>query len=179
MEINAEELTQALGERLFADAESHVYAILDGASIPELLPHLYEQQPEHVCLYRGELEPDTAEVAPYLALLHPDEEFTVWLLEYGWGQHWGIFAASHADLREMRRHLRSLLTVSDPEGKPVLFRYYDPRVLRMYLPTCNAGELATVFGPIRSFTLEAEDPRVALHFRLEAGSLRAEQEPLL
>ena len=61
-----------------------------------------------------------------------------------------------ADLRTMRNHFRKLLTVYDPNGKPLLFRYYDPRVLRVYLPTCNAEELATIFGPINSYLLEDE-----------------------
>jgi hypothetical protein len=32
----------------------------------------------------------------------------------------------------------------------LLFRYYDPRVLRVYLPSCRPSELETVFGPVVS-----------------------------
>ncbi len=31
---------------------------------------------------------------------------------------------------------------------PLVFRYYDPRVLRVYLPTCSPAEFARFFGPI-------------------------------
>ena len=47
--------------------------------------------------------------------------------------------------------------VYDEDGKPLYFRYYDPRVLRVYLPTCNESELKTVFGPVTHYWVEGED----------------------
>lgn len=165
---------QPLHDRLFADEAANVYAVLDGASVEELLPKLYELEPEYECLYRGELEPDMAEVAPYLVRLEPETEFADWVVEAGWGRHWGVFAVTDADLRAAHKHFRSFLTVYDPAGKPLLFRYYDPRVLRVYLPTCNAEELHTVFGPVSCYLLEGEDPATLLRFRLEGDGLRRE-----
>jgi hypothetical protein len=173
-----EKIIEALTRCLFADEELKVYAVLDGAAVPDLLAHLYQHEPDSVCLYRGELKPDMAEVAPYLVQLAPDAEFTFWVLEQGWGQHWGIFAQSYADLRALRRHFRTFLMVYDGAGKPLYFRYYDPRVLRVYLPTCNAEELAAVFGPIESYLLEDEQPTTALRFRNAAGELKQEKQPL-
>ncbi len=175
MKMTAEDIVQSISEPLFSKEETNVYAVLDGASIPDLLARLDHCEPEYVCLYRGELAPDMAEVAPYLVRLEPQSEFTDWVLGQGWGQHWGIFAISHAGIREMRQHLRSFLTVYDSEGKPLLFRYYDPRVLRVYLPTCNAEELATVFGPIECYMFEDENPNAALRFRVSSGSLQQEE----
>ena len=169
-----EDATRALYERLFADEAANAYAVLDGASVEELLPKLYDLEPEFECLYRGELEPDMAEVAPYLVRLEPETEFADWVLEEGWGRHWGVFAVTDAGLRDAHRHFRSFLTVYDPGGKPLLFRYYDPRVLRVYLPTCNAGELRTLFGPVSCFLLEGEDPNTLLRFRLDGEALRRE-----
>jgi hypothetical protein len=51
-------------------------------------------------------------------------------------------------------------------------------VLRTYLPTCNAEELATVFGPVEYYMLEAEDPNTALRFSVSSGSLRKEKMAL-
>ena len=167
-------LTLPLYDRLFADEEAHVYAVLDGASVGELLPKLYELEPEYECLYRGELEPDMAEVAPYLVRLEPETEFADWVVGEGWGRHWGVFAVTDADLRAAQKHFRSFLTVYDPAGKPLLFRYYDPRVLRIYLPTCNAEELRAVFGPVSCYLLEGEDPATLLRFRLDGEALRRE-----
>lgn len=173
-----EEIIQSVADKLFANERMNVFAILDGAAIPKLLDELYELQSEFVCLYRGELEPDIAQVAPYLVQLDEEPHFTEWLLEEGWGKNWGIFAQSDASLRTMRRHLRSFLTVYDDEGKPMLFRYYDPRVLRVYLPTCNAEELKTVFGPVNAYWVEDKDPAKMLRFKVESENLREKRVSL-
>lgn len=165
------DIVQAVGQHLFAEEGSNVFAVLDGASAPDLLDTLDRLEPEYECLYRGELTPDLQEAAPYLVRLEPASEFTEWVIGQGWGNHWGIFALAAAGLREMRRHFRTLLMVYDNAGKPLYFRYYDPRVLRVYLPTCNAQELATVFGPISSYLLEGEQPNTMLRFRSVSGSL--------
>ena len=60
----------------------------------------------------------------------------------------------------------------DPTGKPLLFRYYDPRVLRVYLPTCNAEELKTLFGPVQAYIMEDESGAAMLRFRLKNGTWR-------
>ncbi len=172
-----DELFIAAKDQIFVEEAAHHYAVLDGASIPGLLEKLYGLQPEHACLFSGELEPDIEEVAPYVVRLDYDSEFADWLIGDGWGDHWGIFATSDAELWQMRRHLKKFLRVYDAEGKAMLFRYYDPRVLRLYLPTCNAAELETVFGPVTSYALEADDPNKLLRFRLNQRKL--EQESVL
>jgi len=175
MAITNETIIQTVSGELFKNEELNVFTVLDGASIPDLLRQLHEQRPEHVCLYRGELEPDMAEVAPYLVRLEPDSDFTDWLFEKGWGEHWGIFALSRESLSAMRRHFRALTVVYTPDNKPVYFRYYDPRVMRAYLPTCNVEELSKVFGPIDHYLLEDEDAKIALRFHNDSGELRREK----
>jgi len=157
-------LAKSIEAEIFADA-ANTFAVLDGASVPGLLEKLGQWRPEFVCLYRGELEPDLAEVAPYLVLLEPETEFAEWVISEGWGNHWGVFAISEVDLQAMRQHLRRLLTVYDESGKPLLFRFYDPRVLRTYIPTCNSEELAAIFGPVSAYILEDDDPARLLTFK--------------
>lgn len=173
-----DEIAEILGDRIFSEDAERFYAILDGASVPDLLNKLEEYRPEYECLYRGELKPDLAEVAPYLIALDRESEFTTLLLEKGWGKHWGIFIASNARLAALRRHFRGFLIVYDPKGKPLYFRYYDPRVLRVYLPTCDPQELETIFGPVVSYALEAEDPNILLRFRAPNGKLQQEKVTL-
>src|SRR5262249_20810778 len=112
------------------------------------------------------------EVAPYLIQLELETEFTRWVIDQGWGNHWGVFATSDADFRQMRSHLRTFLIVYDETGRPLRFRYYDPRVLRRYLPTCTAPELPPVFGPVTSFTVEAANADTLLNFQASAGTVR-------
>jgi hypothetical protein len=52
-----------------------------------------------------------------------------------------------------------------------MFRYYDPRVLRVYLPTCQPNELRTVFGPIRSYLVEGEDGKSLIEFEFDGNRL--------
>ena len=90
------------------------------------------------------------------------------------GQAWGIFLRSDDLLRTLRRHLRTFLRVKDESGRFLLFRYYDPRVLRIYLPTCHEGELKTVFGSsIIKFHMEGRNPASIVSFELDLdGQLR-------
>ncbi len=168
-----EDIIESVGEGLFSDEEANVFAIVDGASAPGLLDKLYGLAPNFCCLYRGEQTPDMAEVAPYLVQLEEGAEFTNWVIGQGWGHHWGIFVTSDADLRALRSHFRTFLIVYDEAGKPFRFRYYDPRVLRQYLPTCTAQELTTVFGPVTSYVLEDAEPRTALRFQFASGALQS------
>lgn len=159
-------------------AELTTYAILDGAQVPELPQRLFTSGLDYVCLYRGEIPDDLAQVAPYLVALKRDDRFTAWILEQGWGFNWGIYARadSQIDMKEIRKHFRTLLKVEYPDGKSRYFRFYDPRVLGDVLPLCNSEELSKLFGPILSYVAEGsskEEP--ALQFSVNNGLLyRAE-----
>ena len=85
---------------------------------------------------------------------------------------------SPAGLRELGRHFQAFIMVYDPQGKPLYFRYYDPRVFRIYLPTCNESELKTVFGPVNSFYVEGEDRELfnSLRSRRAASSSSGSSE---
>ena len=62
-----------------------------------------------------------------------------------------------------------------PDGRVVNFRFYDPRVFRVYLPTCNEAEAEFVFGPFESFFLEDEDPGHGLWFRRAGDGVRVDR----
>ncbi|MGC2236675.1 MAG: DUF4123 domain-containing protein [Pyrinomonadaceae bacterium] len=159
-------------EKILFNDRTRVFAVLDGASVPDLPMRLYEMRPPHYCLLRGELAPDMAEVAPYVINLIPDTPFADWVLSESFGKHWGIFAHCRHSIKEMRRHCRALVTVYNEDGNPMLFRFYDPRVLRKFLPTCNAGELKTFFGKVETFFAETEDGQNLSAFQMEDNQLK-------
>jgi hypothetical protein len=177
--MSVTDLAQVVHQHVFAIPETAVYAILDGASMPDLPQMLAQRGVEAECLFRGELEPDMAQVAPYLVALSSEDPFIEWLLKEGWGKHWGIFAVSQANLRALRMHLRTFLKVYSPDLKPLYFRYYDPRVLRAYLPTCNGEDLRTVFGPVLRYVMEGEDATTVLKFWTEGEQLKSELAQLV
>ena len=75
----------------------------------------------------------------------------------------------------MRKHFRRFLTVHTSEGKPMRFRYYDPRVMRRFLPACNTEDLAALFNQVDYYLLEDEDAGVMLSFNAESGALKQEK----
>lgn len=162
-------------EKILFSKRTHVFAVLDGAAIPELRMQIYKMSPRHYCLYRGELEPDLAEVMPYVVGLLPQTHFTDWLLNESFGKNWGIFAHSPHSIKEMRRHFRSMFTAYDDKGDPMLFRFYDPRVIRPFLPTCTADELKTFFGRVERFFAEDETGENLLAYEIENEELKETQ----
>ena len=157
-------MKEELEKHLFGEHQ-RVYAILDGASIDDLPAKISELRPRNFCLYRGELDTDLAEVAPYIVELAPRDSFTEWLLENCWGRHFGIFAHSPFSIDEVRKHFRKFLTVYDEAGNPMLFRYYDPRVLTQFLPACEPVELQELFGKVTTYFAESKDAKDFVRFQ--------------
>ena len=155
----------------------NVYALLDGARDPRIVPMLLASGMEYQSLYIGTLRPRLAAAAPYLAAVRRDQQGSLGsrVIDAGWGSSWGIYVESVETMTTMHRHFRRLLRVRDEQGRNLVFRYYDPRVLRLYLPTCTAGELRTFFGPVHRFVCESEDPSVALAFSVVDDRLVVDQ----
>lgn len=158
-----------LEEQLFYPYErsgTSLFAVLDGARDRAVGRALAAHTVEYQSLFSGPLSPSLRAASPHVVRLVPGEAFTKQLLEEGWGRAWGIYVASSSSLLGLRRHLRTLLRVRLDNGKKCYFRYYDPRVLRAFLPTCNAEQLRQLFGPITRIDLEDGDSSVLLRYRL-------------
>ena len=151
---------------------TRLYCILDGASVPDLPMRLYQTDTPHYCLMGDNLSPDVLYRAPFLAALLPGAAFTDQVFKESPGNHWGIYAHCRRSMTEVRRHCRALLNVFDENGNPLTFRYYDPRVLRKFLPTCNAGELKTLFGELEELFAESEDGKTLRTYRLDNNELK-------
>ena len=148
------------------------WMIVDAARnrrIFELLLECFYSQ--HSCLFAGPIAPELQVAAPYLVQLSYDDKKTRKFLQIAWGNSWGVFVKSDTKLEVLRRHLRTFLLVRDEDGNQLMFRYYDPRILRVYLPTCRVGELEMVFGPIERFLMEDEVPDTLLDFSFDKRQL--------
>lgn len=148
-----------------------VYLLLDGARDDRVLPLIRRHWIDHRCLFRGRLAPELAAAAPYLVSLGPRSTVTRALVAKGWHRSWGVFLRSPAILQDLVRHFRQFLRVRDEAGREFFFRFYDPRVLRVYLPTCTAGELRAFFGPVELFSLEGDEEDTMLELSLKGGAL--------
>jgi len=174
-----EDLHQRITNALFEDPALDLYAVIDGASMEDLLPHLDSLRPEHECLFRGELSEGMEFVAPYLVRVVEGTRFYFWLLEEGWGKHFGIFALADATLLPMRLHFRKHLRVYTESGEPKLFRFYDPRVLRVFAPTLIPQDAAGFFGPVVRYLCESKDGSSLESFRSRDGAILHESLALV
>jgi hypothetical protein len=141
-----------------------LYVVLDAARDIKILALLMQSKEEHQSLYEGVQGAKLSQVAPYLVKLGKDSLLLGSLLLEGWGKSWGVYLTCTSEFQEVRRHLRRFLEVQLPDGKQVYFRFYDPRVLRVFLPTCNADEVNQFFGPIKHYLSENEKPDSLLQF---------------
>lgn len=122
-------------------------------------------------LYAGEMGRLLEDVAPRLVAFQWRDGFSHVLMR-SWPRSVGIILQSRAGFEEICRHLRRFLMVKDQAGKKYRFRFYDPRVLRAFLPVCTPDELAQFFGPIERFYTPTRDGQGVLSFRLHEGALR-------
>lgn len=148
-----------------------VYMILDGARDHRIYSDLVNSHFIYSCLYSGDLAYELERAAPHLVQLEFEDKATRALIERAWGNSWGIFLKSGTRMERLRRHLRTFLTVRSWRGERMLFRYYDPRVLRVYLPTCTSDELQRVFGPTEHFWMENEMHDSLVRFDFARGKL--------
>lgn len=154
------------------------YLLLDAARMgPEILV-AREKNPGHLSLYRGESEVRLSRVAPYLFPFNASTPFGKWYLENGWGQSWGIPFRASADILELQKHFRQFLKVQTEFGKELIFRFYDPRVLRIFLPTCDPWQLKEFFGPVQFFLIEDEEAGFLKKQSVVNGALKIERFPI-
>jgi hypothetical protein len=149
---------------LFRGEFQPLYALLDAACEPSVLKVLFESKAEYESLFEGIPGAQLTHFAPYLVRVPKESPLLEKLVQQGWGKNWGIYLTSSQALPDLRTHFRQFLMVKMPEGEQAYFRFYDPRVLRLFLPTCTAEETNLIFGPVKYYLTEDEKPDVLLRF---------------
>lgn len=159
------------------DQEICVHWLLDGARNPRIAPLVKSSGLLYSCLFSGDLHPRLQAAAPYLVKLHPGLQGTTDLLREGWGQAWGIFTISDSEVShaQQRLHLKKFLRVKTEQGETLAFRYYDPRVLNVYLPSCTPDETRTFLGPQTALIAESDDGAIARKYQLRENTLAIQQ----
>lgn len=167
--LSAGQYARALS--FFASQRQPIYAVVDAARSPAVLNALVTHSELYYSLYDGAEGEQLADVAPYLVALPPQSSLLTCLLREHWGDSRFTLFFAHADFKSVRRQLRRFLMIEDEQGKKMYFRFYDPRVLRGFLPSCTASECADFFGPISWFVPETEQQGLAQAFSYKDGSL--------
>jgi hypothetical protein len=156
--MQPEQLAEQLWPNGSGPSACQAYVLLDGARDKRIVPLVRSSGLPYECLYSGPLSPDLMAAAPYIVQISPQSRFFNQLVPRAWANSWGIFAVAPPDvtLQALRRHYRTLLRVQDETGRVLAFRFYDPRVLRIYLPTCTHHEREQFFGPVQRLAYENE-----------------------
>jgi len=147
------------------------YVLLDAARMDGGIHRARELNSDHTCLYEGDSERFLSAVAPWLFAFSSASPFAEWLAQEGKGKSWGIFLSAHVEPVRLYKHLRRFLIVEGDDGRELYFRYYDPRVLSVFLPTCEPDPLRAFFGPIEAFLAENENGHV-VEYALRADGLQ-------
>jgi hypothetical protein len=147
-----------VGARAAGTGVRRLYAVLDAARSSRVIQLLHESVDETRSLYEGVEGEALANVAPYMVGFEEDSGLLDRLLREGWGQSWGVFVESPVSFELLRRHFRRFLMVEEEEtGGRMYFRFYDPRVLREFLPLATTRQRDEIFADvIESFLLEDE-----------------------
>lgn len=165
MERKPEELLRGAVPR-----QAQLYAVVDAARAPAGPYQAGQAELAHESLFAGEMGDRLKGVAPYVIEFPLEGPFPQWWFGE-WGESIGILIEAPIKLAALRKHFRTLLMVKDDSRKRYFFRFYDPRVLRAFLPACTPDELAHFFGPITALHCESDGGDALLTYRRKRDGL--------
>jgi hypothetical protein len=141
-----------------------VFGVLDAARDPAVYPTLLRGQFGQESLFEGLRAAALCDVAPYLVPLALDSPLLAAMTGAWWGRSIGFVLTSRASMAEVLDRLREMLTVRTDDERRMVFRFYDPRVLRVFLPIANPRQASTLFGDgeIGAVACEGAEPQ-AVH----------------
>ena len=151
------------------------FYILDAAQIETELILAQKLNSDFRCLYTGESERTLKYVAPYLFSHEVGSDFSNWLIFKKQQSSLGYFINTKANVEQLYRHLRTLLFVNIEENEELYFRFYDPYVARIFLPTCDSMQISEFFGPINFLITETETPFLFKQYWHENGVLKEKE----
>ena len=138
------------------DENAKLLALVDGAQAVELAFMARLMGYPVYTLFSGDMAEAVAHAGPHLVVVNRPLPFLEKWVETI-GHNAGILLQTKAEFDVLYAHLREIFVVTDEEGQEYFFRYYDPRVIRTFLPTCKAGELKEFFGVVDRWIVEDKD----------------------
>ena len=152
------------------------YAIIDGAIESELLSFLATQSPPHCCLYSPPVQPELLTSAPYLVQVTAEVE--EWLKFKT--TPWGITLYSSQNLHPLLQHLRQYLWVKIPQQeKPVLMRFYDPRIIWNLLTILTPRQHSIFISPMSKVMTDYDDTHQEENYDSGAGVNSVQESEML
>ncbi|OLS53892.1 DUF4123 domain-containing protein [Rhodovulum sulfidophilum] len=117
-----------------------LYAVIDGAAVPNLRMTIEEMGIDYCSLLQGKRDADLAEVAPLLVRLTPPDRLTRAFFARRsvpaplWGSNGAILIVSNIGIEALRAHLRRMTMLQTETSGWQYFRFYCPSVLHGLRP---------------------------------------------
>jgi len=127
-----------------------IYAVLDRSAAASFLDAVRSEG--------GAVEVLSETTGACLTSVNPESRIAAQLAADGWGKRWGIYVTSHQQPTIVRNHLRRFQTLLSQDGAEFQFRFFNPLLLRGFLPTLSGDEAKTLFGPISAILTEGANP---------------------
>lgn len=127
-----------------ASSNSKLYFIADAALLKSALEMILAKASLSKCLFKEESN-HLLGLAPYLLSLDPDSELFHRIKTEEALRNSGIFVSTYMDFEACWLHFRQLLSAVDEKGRMLLFRYYDPRILHIFLDTIEPHQITEFF----------------------------------
>lgn len=145
------------------------YLLLDSAQIDGLDQHLLQIGEFMAChpLYLTTAYADLADCGPLLVPVVAGSKLAE-IFNTQWRSQAGIWLETQAPEPELLDHLRSLIHVRLDGDVTVFFRYYDPRITRLWLAKLQRFERDRLMGPVQLIRLPDDNDRELLISRSEA-----------
>ena len=143
-----------------------VFAVLDAAR-DSRIPAFLEASGERFI----PLDP-SGRTQVFIASPEADSRLLDVLIKDGWGHGWCSYFTARTGLEEAAAHLAAYVMLFTPDGRPVTFRFWDPRVLRALAPQMAAEEAAAFFGPCTRIVFEGEKPEIGIELSLTPRGTR-------
>lgn len=132
-----------------------LYAVIDLATAKEIRPLIDRQVGSTaVTLFAQDQPRALLHVGPWLVRLSKAPEIASALSQYDRHVAWGYYVHSTFDILSLRKSLRYFnLAQIPPDRKEVLFRYWDPRVMRLFLEVASQHQRQRLFELIEQIDI--------------------------
>jgi hypothetical protein len=143
-----------------------LYMLIDAAHDSRIFPALERSSHARCCLFDDtRISGAVRSVAPFLVKIKKIDEFIMWCMLEGLHRNWMLFFSSpEMHVSELRIHFKRYSFVHTHEGKQCLFRYYDPRILPVYLESLDKRERTQFFLRCNTIWIPLASSTVGVQF---------------
>lgn len=133
------------------------FVLIDGAKVNNLSQFIYreEEPPQCDTLYRGTEFADLSEISPWLVETGINSMLALKCFDEWKHQGAAIVVQANCDFEQVMDHLRGLLKAQLVTGDEVIFRFYDPEIMRGLLKQDSTGEdTSRLMGSCSMFAIQ-------------------------